>query len=103
MRMEKTDRWKQRLTARYPDFQAGEDEQAFFRQWTHTGQFKDHGKPTAVCDLCGNTGLRYHFLVANRQTGEAIWVGSECVLNFDLSEAAVHARQRRQDPVRTCE
>jgi len=92
--MQKSDQWKQRLAARYPDFRVDEDENAFFRQWTHTGQFRDHGKPTAVCDLCGNTRLRYHFLVANRLTGEAIWVGSQCVLNFDLPEAAVIARQR---------
>jgi len=93
--MHRFDKWKQRLVARYPEFSPEEDENAFFRQWTHTGQFRDHGKPTAICELCGNTGLRYHFLVANRKTGEAIWVGSQCVLNFDLSEGAVQARQRQ--------
>ncbi len=93
--MHNTDQWKQRLAARYPDFRVDEDEPAFFSQWTHTGQFRDHGKQAAVCELCGNTGLRYHFLVANRRTGEAIWVGSQCVLNFDLSERAVLSRQRQ--------
>ena len=93
--MQKSDSWKQRLAARYPDFNTSDDERVFFSQWTHTGKFRDHGKPVAVCDLCGNTGLRYHFLVANRQTGEAIWVGSQCVLNFDLSERAVISRQRK--------
>ncbi|MBN2046159.1 MAG: hypothetical protein JW757_14140 [Anaerolineales bacterium] len=91
--MEKSDQWQLRLAARYPEIQAGEEN--FFNQWTHTGQFRDHGKPIAVCDLCGNRGLRYHFLVAHRQTGEAIWVGSQCVLNFDLSEGAMLVRQRQ--------
>jgi hypothetical protein len=91
--MEKSDQWRQRLADRYPEIQAGEEE--FFAQWRHTGQFRDHGKPVAACELCGNTRLRYHFLVAHRQTGEAIWVGSQCVLNFELSVGAVLSRQRR--------
>lgn len=93
--MQKSDQWKQRLAVRYPEFGTEEDECAFFRQWTHTGQFRDYGKPSAVCELCGNPGLRYHFLVANRHTGEAIWVGSQCVLNFDLSEGEMQVRQRQ--------
>jgi hypothetical protein len=64
-----------------------------YAQWTHTGQFRDHGAAKAVCQLCGNTGLRYHFLVAHRKTGEAIWVGSQCILNFDLPPEVVKARK----------
>lgn len=55
------------------------------REWRFTGSVTDHGKPLARCGLCGHTGLRYHFMIANRQTGEALWVGSQCILNFDIS------------------
>ena len=59
-------------------------EQAF-KEWRFNGAFKDHGAPIARCELCGHTRLRYHFRIINRHTGEALWVGSQCILNFDLS------------------
>jgi hypothetical protein len=55
------------------------------REWRFSGEFKDHQKPSATCELCGNSGLRYHFRIVNRVTGELLWVGSQCILNFDLS------------------
>jgi hypothetical protein len=57
------------------------------REWRFNGAFRDHGAPTARCGLCGNTGLRYHFRIVNQLTGEVLWVGSQCILNFDLSSA----------------
>ena len=76
-----------------------ENPEAFFEAWKHTGQICVHDDQQAVCELCGYPRLRFQFLVAQRETGEAMWVGSECVLNFDLPEAAVQARlrQARQD------
>ena len=71
------------------------DDHGDYSQWMHTGQFRDYGTPQAVCQLCGNTGLRYHFLIAHQETGEALWVGSQCVLNFDLSGQAVRERKVR--------
>ena len=71
------------------------DDPSFCSQWTHTGQFRDYGSPQAVCQLCGNTGLRYHFLIAHKETGEALWVGSQCVLNFDLSAEAVEQQKAK--------
>lgn len=56
-----------------------------FKEWQFSGSITDHGKPVAQCGLCGHTGLRYHFMIANRNTGEALWVGSQCILNFDIS------------------
>ena len=41
-------------------------------KWLHTGGFRDYGAPKAVCELCGHTGLRYHFLIANRVSGEVL-------------------------------
>lgn len=54
-------------------------------QWVHTGGFRDYGAPKAVCELCGHTRLRYHFLIANRETGEALWVGSKCIEQFEVA------------------
>lgn len=71
------------------------DDPEFCAQWTHTGQFRDYGTPKAVCQLCGNTRLRYHFLIAHKATGEALWVGSQCILNFDLSAEVVQERKTR--------
>lgn len=59
------------------------------REWRFSGSFRDYGAPTAACDLCGSTGLRYHFRIANQFTGETCWVGSQCILNFDLAENPV--------------
>lgn len=94
--MAETHRWERALAERHPDFEAL-GERTFFRQWRHTGHFRDHGAARAVCDLCGNTRLRYHFLVAHVETGEALWVGSECVLNFSGGRTAVRARRREAE------
>ncbi|MBT3240181.1 MAG: hypothetical protein HON98_05650 [Chloroflexi bacterium] len=55
------------------------------QEWHFTGNYKEHGSPNATCELCGNKGLRHHYLIAHKQTGEALWVGSQCILNFDES------------------
>lgn len=73
----------------------GEDIQGFFARWDYTGRFRDRGKPMAECGLCGNSSLRYQFFVVREDTGEGMWVGSECILNFDLSREAVQARIRK--------
>jgi len=84
------------LVSQIPSQVKGEwDDPSFCAWWTHTGQYRDYGTPQAVCQLCGNTGLRYHFLIAHKETGEALWVGSQCVLNFDLSAEVVEQRKAR--------
>jgi hypothetical protein len=64
------------------------------REWRFTGSFKDHQAPNALCELCGNTGLRYHFQIVNQITGEALWVGSQCILNFDLSKTRIRRAKK---------
>jgi hypothetical protein len=86
--------WEKRIQQRFPAYSEAGSEAGFFDQWVFTGKFIDHGTTSAVCGLCGNQNLRYHFLVAHRETGEAIWVGSQCVLNFGASEKKV-AKKRR--------
>lgn len=87
-------RWLERIARRHPAF-SSENAEEFFNAWKHTGQIRVHDDQNAVCELCGYPRLRYQFLVAQRDTGEAIWVGSECVLNFELPESAVQARLRQ--------
>lgn len=69
--------------------QEDRDTSQALREWKFTGSLTDHGKPIAQCGLCGNSGLRYHFLIANQLTGEALWVGSQCILHFDLSASQI--------------
>ncbi len=77
--------WSERVQARLLAISILQDDfDAALSEWVHAGGFKDHGQPTATCDLCGHTKLRYHYLVANRETGEALWVGSQCIINFDV-------------------
>ena len=88
-------RWEEKVKRK---LQAGGEAEEFsraLRQWKHTGAFKDHGAAIAACELCGHSGLRYHYLIANQQTGEALWVGSQCILNFEAGE---HARFCDFDP-----
>ena len=86
--------WEERLQQRFEGYQKEGTE--FFRQWAYTGSFRDYGQPSAVCEMCGTPGLRYHYLVAHRTTGEAIWVGSQCVLNFELGEETQKHRLKAQ-------
>lgn len=55
-------------------------------------------KPMQSVSCAANTGLRYHFLIAHRETGEALWVGSQCVLLFGVAPRHLQhkLRQARQ-------
>ncbi len=92
--MTEGNRWLERIARRHPAF-SPEDPEAFFKAWKHSGQIRVHEVQDAVCELCGYPRLRYQFLLAQRETGEAMWVGSECVLNFELPESTVQARLRQ--------
>jgi hypothetical protein len=78
--------WTKKITAQILAVSQETDDAAkAFTEWQFSGSITDHGKPVARCGLCGHAGLRYHFMIANRHTGEALWVGSQCILNFDIS------------------
>ena len=55
-----------------------------FEEWLFTGQTEDFLKPSEVCELCGQEGLRYHFEIRNELTNYFLNVGSHCILRFDL-------------------
>lgn len=54
-------------------------------EWLWSGDFIDHGLPAETCELCTHSGLRYHYKIVNTQTGTSLWVGSDCILRFDIA------------------
>lgn len=68
---------------------------AAFREWRFTERTEDHGTPIETCQLCGQEKLRYHFEISNAHTDASLWVGSHCILKFDV---AVLREGRRLTP-----
>lgn len=56
-----------------------------FREWPFTGKTEDHEKPIETCQLCNQEELRYHFEIENEKTDKRLWVGSQCILKFDVA------------------
>lgn len=56
-----------------------------FEEWSFTDDIVDHGKPIVQCELCGQEDLRYQFEIRNSLTNNFLWVGSQCILKFNLS------------------
>lgn len=54
------------------------------KEWYFTEKVEDHGKPTEDCGLCDQEQLRYHFEIKNRNTSRHLWVGSSCILKFQV-------------------
>lgn len=57
---------------------------AAFAEWAFTENTIDHEAPIETYELCGQQDLRYHFEIANRYTEATFWVGSHCILQFDV-------------------
>ena len=68
---------------------------AAFGEWSFTDNTVDHETPVETCKLCGQQDLRYHFEIANSYTEATLWVGSHCILQFDV---AVVEKGRRLSP-----
>ncbi len=68
---------------------------AAFGEWSFTEHTVDHEQPNETCELCGQQDLRYHFEIANQYTDSKLWVGSHCILQFDV---AVLEKGRRLSP-----
>lgn len=56
-----------------------------FLEWHFTGCTEDHEEPVETCQLCDQEDLRYHFEIKNENTGSRLWVGSQCILKFDVA------------------
>ena len=55
------------------------------KEWHCTLKVIDHITPSEICQLCENTGLRYHYEIRNDQSESQLWVGSSCVLRFNIA------------------
>jgi sugar diacid utilization regulator len=54
-------------------------------EWYFTEKVEDHEVAEEDCELCNQEQLRYHFEIRNRFTNRHLWVGSSCILKFQVS------------------
>ena len=55
-----------------------------FKEWYFTENVEDYVVASEDCELCGQEELRYHFEIQNRHTDHRLWVGSSCILKFQV-------------------
>ncbi len=55
-----------------------------FKEWYFTENVEDHEDANQDCGLCNHEELRYLFEIKNQQTQHTLWVGSSCILKFQL-------------------
>ncbi|HAS8381572.1 TPA: hypothetical protein I7759_05310 [Vibrio vulnificus] len=55
-----------------------------FKEWYFTDNIEDHEIANEDCELCDQEQLRYHFEIKNRHTNHHLWVGSSCILKFQV-------------------
>lgn len=55
-----------------------------FKEWYFTDNIEDHEIANEDCELCDQEQLRYHFEIKNRHTSHHLWVGSSCILKFQV-------------------
>jgi hypothetical protein len=85
-------RYTQRVCDSILPLSVGDTLPKAFDEWYFTEDIIDHEQPVETCQLCGQEGLRYQFKIQNKLTHRALWVGSECILKF---EVAVFEEDRR--------
>lgn len=66
-----------------------------FDEWRFAEETIDHEQRGEVCQLCEQEDLRYHFLIENELNGNQLWVGSQCILRF---EVGVFEKGRKLSP-----
>ncbi len=55
------------------------------KEWYFTERTEDHEVATESCELCDQEQLRYHFEIENKNTRKRLWVGSSCILRFNVA------------------
>ncbi|MBF4370923.1 hypothetical protein EAY04_23330, partial [Vibrio anguillarum] len=55
------------------------------KEWYFTERTEDHEVATESCGLCDQEQLRYHFEIENKNTRKRLWVGSSCILRFNVA------------------
>jgi len=68
-----------------------------FEEWSFTENTVDHEQPIETCQLCEQEELRYHFEIRNALTRKTLWVGSQCILKFNLSVFEAGRRLSQSD------
>jgi hypothetical protein len=56
-----------------------------FGEWYFTENTIDHEEAIEDCQLCDQEKLRYHFQIENEYTNKVLWVGSQCILKFQIA------------------
>lgn len=78
-------RYTQRVCDSILPLSVGDTLPSAFEEWYFTEEVVDHERPIETCQLCGQEELRYHFEIENQFTHNALWVGSHCILKFDVA------------------
>jgi hypothetical protein len=78
-------RYTQRVCDSILPLSVGDTLPKAFEEWYFTEEIIDHEEPIETCELCGQKELRYHFKIQNDLTGNTLWVGSHCILKFDVA------------------
>ncbi|MHC0463457.1 hypothetical protein [Kosakonia cowanii] len=55
-----------------------------FKEWFFTENIHDNESCEEECELCDQEKLRYQFEIQNKHTDRRLWVGSSCILKFQL-------------------
>jgi len=55
-----------------------------FKEWHFTEETIDYEDTVEDCQLCDHEQLRYHFKIENEYTNKELWVGSQCILKFQV-------------------
>lgn len=55
------------------------------KEWQFADYVVDHGRhANEQCQLCNHSGVRYHYLIKNKLNSNFLYVGSDCILIFNL-------------------
>lgn len=77
--------YPQRVRNNILPFSLGSTLPEAFEEWSFTDNTIDHEHATETCQLCDQEELRYHFEIKNAFTHRRLWVGSQCILKFNVS------------------
>lgn len=66
-------------------------------EWIYTDRCYDLESAEEICQLCDHENIRYQFEIQNKQTGEILLIGSECIKRFDIKAIDSGGRVLSQD------
>lgn len=82
--------WTERTAANiFPLSREKYDLKKALSEWTYADVNYDIGYAEEICQLCDHENIRYRFEITNRYNGNALLIGSNCILKY--SEIGVAA------------